>query len=308
MIVIEVILTIFVILGSLPLFTSLYQFSLIGRHGSKNHYNKTMDYTPRVAIVVPAWNEENVIANMIERLYDMNYQKESLKIYIVDDASNDKTPDVVKSKHKKYPKNVFHLRREKGGQGKAHTLNHGIDIIIKEEWAQAILVIDAEVLFEKRALRKMARHLADPKVGSVTAYIKEGSMPVNFIKKFVVFEYITAQAAARRVQNVIGVMACLAGGAQLHSTTNMYVIGGRIDTSSLAEDTFTTFKSQLNDRIAIFEPNAVVWAEEPDGPVGIWKQRSRWARGNVQLSRAFKYLWFKKSIHPQLDSFRFGII
>ena len=296
------------ILGSIPLFTSLYQFSLVGIHGWKNHYKRVKDHTPRVAIIVPAWNEGNVIGNTIERLYEMDYPKDRLRIYVVDDASTDHTPDVVKEKHNKYPDNVFHLRREKGGEGKAHTLNHGIAIILKENWAEAMLIIDADVLFEKRSLRKMARHLVDPEIGSVTAYIKEGSVPGNYITKCIAFEYITAQAASRRAQNVMGVMACLAGGAQLHSTENMLAIGGRIDTSSLAEDTFTTFKTQLNGRKAIFEPNALVWAEEPDGPTGVWKQRLRWARGNVQLTRAFKHIWFNKKAHDKLGSTKFGIV
>jgi len=307
-IVLKIILTLFVIIGSIPLFTSLYQFSLVGIHGWKNHYDKVKDYTPRVAIIVPAWNEEGVIGATIEQLISMDYPKDSLRVYVVDDASTDGTPDVVKAKHDKYPDNVFHLRRDKGGQGKAHTLNHGIDIILSEDWMEAMLIIDADVLFEKRALRKMARHLVDPQIGSVTAYIKEGSVPGNFITKFIAFEYITAQAASRRAQNVLGVMACLAGGAQLHSRENMIAIGGAIDTSSLAEDTFTTFKTQLNGRKAIFEPNAIVWAEEPDGPVGVWKQRLRWARGNVQLTRAFKHIWFHKKYHPKLGSIKFGII
>jgi cellulose synthase/poly-beta-1,6-N-acetylglucosamine synthase-like glycosyltransferase len=179
---------------------------------------------------------------------------------------------------------------------------------LSEEWTEALLIIDADVLFEKRALRKMARHLVDPNIGSVTAYIKEGSAPGNYITKCIAFEYITAQAASRRAQNVMGLMACLAGGAQLHSRENMIAIGSKIDTSSLAEDTFTTFKTQLNGRKAIFEPNAIVWAEEPDGPVGVWKQRLRWARGNVQLTRAFSHLWFNKKVHPKLGSIKFGIV
>lgn len=308
MLVLKIFLTILVIMGSIPLFASLYQFSLVGYHGIKNHYKKVEDYHPRVAIIVPAWNEGNVIGNTIEQLYAMEYPREAIRIYIVDDASTDHTPDVVKAKNEKYPDNVFHLRRENGGQGKAHTLNHGIDIILKDEWAQALLIIDADVLFEKNALRKMTRHLVDPEIGAVTAYIKEGSAPGNYITKCIAFEYITAQAASRRAQNVMGVMACLAGGAQLHTRENLMAIGGRIDTSSLAEDTFTTFKTQLNGRKAIFEGNAVVWAEEPDGAVGVWKQRLRWARGNVQLTRAFSHVWGNKSVHPKLGSLKFSFL
>ena len=56
----------------------------------------------------------------------LDYPPDRLRIYVVDDASTDDTPDVVRGRAEKYPGQVFHLRREQGGQGKAHTLNHGI--------------------------------------------------------------------------------------------------------------------------------------------------------------------------------------
>ena len=174
---------------------------------------------------------------------------------------------------------MVHLRREQGGQGKAHTLNHGLRHVLAEPWAEAVLIMDADVVYEQRALRYMTRHLADPDVGAVTAYIKEGSQPANWMNKFISYEYIAAQAAARRGQNTIGVLACLAGGAQLHSRENIEAIGGEIDTTSLAEDTFTTFATQLNGKRVVFDGNAVVWAEEPSTIDGLWKQRLRWARG-----------------------------
>ena len=116
------------------------------------------------------------------------------------------------------------------------------------------------------------------------------------------------QAASRRAQNVLGFMACLAGGAQLHTRKNMAQIGGEIDTSSLAEDTFTTFKTQLAGNKAIFDGNAIVWAEEPDSIVGLWKQRLRWARGNLQITRHYRELWCNKGFHPALGSLCFSMI
>jgi cellulose synthase/poly-beta-1,6-N-acetylglucosamine synthase-like glycosyltransferase len=106
---------------------------------------------------------------------------------------------------------------------------------------------------------------------------------------------------------VFGSLACLAGGAQLHSRANLIEIGGRIDTSSLAEDTFTTFKTQLNGRRVVFEPHATVLAEEPEGIEGLWKQRLRWARGNVQVTKQFRHLWFRPSRSHGLGAVSFGI-
>jgi cellulose synthase/poly-beta-1,6-N-acetylglucosamine synthase-like glycosyltransferase len=263
---------------------------------------------PNTAIVVPAWNEGAVIGSTVDRLVTMEYPRDNLRVYVVDDASTDDTSQVLSEKQVEYPGRVFHLRRDKGGEGKAHTLNHGLREILADEWCEAVLIMDADVLFESDALRKMARHLADPGVGAVTAYIKEGSAPGNYMSRFIAFEYVTAQAAARRAQNVIGGLACLAGGAQLHSRESLLSIGGQIDTSSLAEDTFTTFKTQLMGRKVLFDGNATVWAEEPADILGLWKQRLRWARGNVQLTRHYKDLWFKPSWHPVLGSRGFGFV
>ncbi len=237
----------------------------------------------------------------------LEYPADRLRVYVVDDASTDSTPDVVLGKAAEFPGQVFHLRRENGGQGKAHTLNHGLEIILDEDWMEALLIMDADVIYAPDSLRKMTRHLADPEVGAVTAYIMEGSGPGNYMTSFIAYEYITAQAGARRSQNVLGAMACLAGGAQLHSRENLEALGGRIDTTSLAEDTFTTINTQIGGRKCVFDGNAIVKAEEPDGIVGLWKQRLRWARGNVQVSLRYKHLWFRPHRDHRLGSFSFGI-
>jgi cellulose synthase/poly-beta-1,6-N-acetylglucosamine synthase-like glycosyltransferase len=300
-------LTACVLAGSVPLLAGLWQYALIGVHGVRNHLPRSEDHTPRTAVVVPAWNEAAVIGGTIDRLTGLDYPVDSLRVYVVDDASDDATPEIVRAKEAAYPGRVFHLRREDGGQGKAHTLNHGLSVILDEDWAEAVLIIDADVIFELDALRRMTRHLADPEVGAVTAYIKEGSHPANYLKRFIGFEYVTAQAAARRSQNVLGAMACLAGGAQLHSRESLEAIGGQIDTETLAEDTITTLLTQLEGRRAIFEGNAVVWAEEPGDVGGLWKQRLRWARGNVQVNRRFHWIWFRRRRAGRLGGFSFGL-
>ena len=57
----------------------------------------------------------------------------------------------------------------------------------------------------------------------------------------------------------------------------------------------------------IFEPHAVVWAEEPGTINGLWKQRLRWARGNLQVTRRFARVWFRMDKGHRLGSTRFGL-
>ena len=303
----EWILIVLVMAGAVPELAATWQFLLVAGHFRRNHYAACAPAFPRTAILIPAWNEAAVIGASIDRLMALEYPRDRLRIFLVDDASTDETPLVAKAKEEQYPGHVVHLRREKGGEGKAHTLNHGLGIILRDDWMEALLITDADVIFEPDSLRNMTRHLADPRVGAVTAYIKEGSRPGNYLTRFIGYEYITAQAAARRGQNVLGAIACLAGGAQLHSRANVVALGGRVDTSSLAEDTFTTFETQLRGRRVVFEPHATCWAEEPDSINGLWKQRLRWARGNVQVTLRYRKLWFRPHRGHRLGSIPFGI-
>jgi len=296
------------LVGMVPTFATFAQFLIVGLHGIWNHYSRSGAYTPRVAFVLPAWNEADVLGASIDALMRIDYPAGAWRLYIVDDASTDHTPDVLRAKAAQYPGSVFHLRREKGGEGKAHTLNHGIKAILAEDWAEAIMIMDADVLFEPLTLRRMVRHLADPRIGGVTAYVKEGSDPGTLLSRFIAFEYITAQAAARRTQNVMGGLPCMAGGAQLHSRDNLIAIGGAIDTSTLAEDTFSTFKTQLAGHRVLMDGNAIVWAEEPDSLAALWKQRLRWGRGNLQITRAFRELWFRPRRYGLLGNWAFGIL
>ena len=297
-----------VLLGMVPTLTTFAQFLAVGFHGVRNHYPKCRDITPRVAFLLPAWNEADVLGSSIDSLMSIDYPAGQWRIVVVDDASTDHTPDVMRAKMAQYPGSVFHLRRDKGGQGKAHTLNHGIRTILAEGWADGVMIMDADVLFEPTTLRRMVRHFADSEVGGVTAYVKEGSQPPSLLSRFIAFEYITAQAAARRAQNVMGGLPCMAGGAQLHSRENLVAIGGAIDTSTLAEDTYTTIKTQLAGRRALFDANAVVWAEEPDSVVALWKQRVRWGRGNLQITGAFRRLWFRPDRNPIFGDIAFGFL
>ena len=303
-----VVLLLLVATGAVPVLAGAFSFIAIPFHAFKNHYRKAAPYLPRVAIVVPAWNEAAVIGRTIDRLISLEYPPENLRVFVVDDASTDNTPDVVLAKAALYPGQVFHLRRDKGGEGKAHTLNYGIRVILQDDWMEALLIMDADVVYLPEALRKMTRHLADPKVGAVSAYIREGSADKNYLTRYIGIEYILSQPAGRRAQNVLGAQACLAGGAQLHTRENLLALGGQIDTSSLAEDTITTFETQIRGREVVFEPLAVVHAEEPGLIAALWKQRLRWARGNISVTAKYRKIWFRRSKVHNLGSWSFGIV
>ena len=302
------VLVVVVLAGALPLIAAAYEFLIVPVHALRNHYGKCRPWFPRTAVVLAAWNEEAVIGATVDRFMSLDYPAGLLRVVVVDDGSTDDTPQVLRAKVAQYPGRVFHLRRDRGGEGKAAALNVGLRFVLGDDWMEALLIGDADPIFEPTALRALARHLADPRVGAVTAYIREGSRPSNFLTRFIAFEYAAGQAAARRSQNVLGAIQCLAGGAQLHSRANIEALGGRIDGSTLAEDTVTTIETQLRGHKVIFEPHAIVWAEEPGSIHGLWKQRLRWARGNVQITRRYRHMWFRRQPGSRLGGATFGLL
>ena len=58
----------FVLLGMVPTLATFAQFLAVGLHGIWNHYPKCRDFTPRVAFVLPAWNEADVLGSSIDSL------------------------------------------------------------------------------------------------------------------------------------------------------------------------------------------------------------------------------------------------
>jgi hypothetical protein len=58
----------------------------------------------------------------------------------------------------------------------------------------------------------------------------------------------------------------------------------------------------------VFEPHAIVWAEEPRAIAALWKQRLRWGRGNVQVTRKFANVWFRRPSAGQLGGISFALI
>lgn len=297
-----------VLLGAVPMVCSCYQFVLVALHRWHDHYEAAdPSVLPRVVVLVPAWNEQLVLRFSIDRMMRLDYPSDRLRVVVVDDASDDGTAELLEAKQADYPGRVIALRREHGGQGKAQTLNYGLREVLADAWAEAVLITDADVVLEPTALRRLTRHFADPEVGAVTAFIREASEPPNWLNRYIGYEYCAAQAAGRRAQNVLGAQACLAGGAQLHTRANLEALGGQIDTSTLAEDTMTTFRTQLDGRRVIFDGNAQCLAEEPAEITGLWKQRLRWARGNVQVTRQLSGVFFRRSGTHGLGGMWFGL-
>jgi len=101
-----------------------------------------------VSVLIPAYNEEKVIARTIEAVLASRYP--DLEIVIVDDGSVDDTSGEVTRRFGDRPE-VRLLRQNNGGKSSA--LNHGITIADGD----IIVALDADTLFLPDTISKLVR-------------------------------------------------------------------------------------------------------------------------------------------------------
>ena len=263
-------------------------------------------FEPTFTLIVPAYNEENVIARTIDFFLKTDYPDEKKELIIVNDGSKDNTYHVTAKYASKIIdsetgniqtiysgfKNVTLVNRRVGGKGKAYVVNDGI----KYASGQILFFIDADVRLSPSVFRLAAGHFKDPEIGAVAGFVDVFEKK-EMLNKFVDFESVTAQKIMRLGFDTLGVHYIVPGGCAIFRKEVVKAIGG-YQHDTLAEDTDITWRiSTETDSKIRFDPSIVVVADEPTTLMGLWNQRVRWARGNLGVTLKHKYKIGKPQYH-----------
>ncbi|MBK6765098.1 MAG: glycosyltransferase [bacterium] len=117
---------------------------------------------PRVAVMIPAYNEEAVIERKVLNCLEQDYPPDKISVLVGSDGSADRTDEIVLGIQDQRAK----LVRLGGRNGKPLVLNQ---LFERAPEANIVVISDANILWDKSALRMACRHFADPKVGVVSA-------------------------------------------------------------------------------------------------------------------------------------------
>lgn len=92
--------------------------------------------THSFTVISAVYNVEDYLDDYFKSLVDQSLNfKKHMKIIIVDDGSTDSSAQIIKKWINKYPKNIFYLYKENGGQASARNL--GLDYV-ETEWVTFI--------------------------------------------------------------------------------------------------------------------------------------------------------------------------
>ena len=151
------------------------------REGNRKLYNRE-DRLPRVTVLMAAYNEEVVLEQKIQSLFDQNYPKDRLKIYVGSDNSTDRTNDILNTNSGDMLTAVLHSSRQ-GKPGIINQLVEKVRKIYKEDREHLLLLTDASVMLDKDTVFHLAKHFKNQEIGMVDAHMTYTGMKDDGISK-----------------------------------------------------------------------------------------------------------------------------
>ncbi|HYQ90685.1 MAG TPA: glycosyltransferase, partial [Candidatus Competibacteraceae bacterium] len=235
-------------------------------------------YSPSVAVVIPAYNEEKVIVQTVASLLAGEHPAQ-FEIIIVDDGSKDATYNRV---HEAFATDPRVRVYTKANGGKPEALNFGV----AQTQADIVVTLDADTIFTRDTIVKLVRHFADPQVGAVAGNTKVGNQG-NVLTRWQALEYITCQNLDRRAFDVLNCITVVPGAVGAWRRELIQRAGG-FNHLTIAEDADLTMAIRKLGYSIVYEDDAIALTEAPDTVRGFIRQRYRWMFGTMQA--AWKHL------------------
>ncbi|UHA73538.1 glycosyltransferase family 2 protein [Paenibacillus sp. 481] len=237
---------------------------------------------PFVSIMVPAHNEGKVIIKTVESLLALDYPHERYEIIVINDNSSDNSRELLGQLQSRYVGRnltVINTDAVTGGKGKSNALNIGF----QQSKGELIAIYDADNTPEKKALRYLVGEIMhDKTLGAVIGKFRTRNRDTNLLTRFINIETLSFQWMAQAGRWKLFKLCTIPGTNFIMRREIVERIGGW-DVKAIAEDTEISFRIYMMGYRIKFQPKAVTWEQEPQ-TLKVWfKQRTRWAKGNIYV-------------------------
>ncbi len=253
---------------------------------------------PLVSIVIPAHNEELVIAMTIKSMLQIDYP--NYELLVVDDHSTDQTAAILRSIHTAADSRFrYYSRPAESRQGKAASINDALT----QTSGKLIAVFDADAQVEPDFLTKMVPYFANPLVGAVQGKKKLINANQNLLTSCQQNEYYMDHHF-QAVRDTIRSAVELRGNGMLLRRTALEELGG-LNERAIAEDLDLCTRMHTEGWDVRFAQDAVVSEEAPITLDALFKQRIRWTEGCIlrYFDHAQRILFNRKlALRTKLDA------
>lgn len=248
---------------------------------------------PFISVMVPAHNEGKVIVKTVESLLAFDYPKDRYEIIVINDNSSDNSAELLEAIRAKNPNRqlkIINTNNVTGGKGKSNALNIGF----AESRGEYIAIYDADNTPERQALRILVGEITnDAKLGAVIGKFRTRNRNASWLTRFINIETLSFQWMAQAGRWALFKLCTIPGTNFIVRRSLLEAIGGW-DVKAVAEDTEISFRIYMMGYRIKFQSKAVTWEQEPQ-TLPVWfKQRSRWAKGNIYVILKNVPLLFKR--------------
>ncbi len=246
-------------------------FALIFRWVIERRPVYSSQFTPSVAVFVPAHNEADHIKDTLLALAASDYPQ--MEIIVIDDGSTDDTATIAASVPGVKVIRLLH------NEGKAHALNTGL----KHTRADIVVCVDADTRVNPSTIRYLVQPFLNPEVAGVTGNPQIRNR-TGFLRKLQTMEYATIISLIKRAEALLGGLYTVSG-AICAFRRKVLVEAGGWNEATQTEDIEISWRVQkLGYRLA-YEPRAVCWISIPGKYRALFRQRIRWSRGSGEVYR-----------------------
>jgi biofilm PGA synthesis N-glycosyltransferase PgaC len=122
-------------------------------------------FMPPVTILLPAHNEEKFIQLKLENLKEVDYPEEKMEVIFIDDASTDRTLEIVEKFKHENPDLDLKILPQPKRRGKAN----GLNVALKKYTRNNLVVVtDADTFWPKNILSRVLPYMSDETVGAIS--------------------------------------------------------------------------------------------------------------------------------------------
>lgn len=231
---------------------------------------------PMVSLLVAAKNEEVVIAKLVEALCKLDYPCDRYEVWVIDDASSDGTPEILKQLQAQYSQlQVFH--RPTGAKGgKSGALNQVLSLIAGD----ILAVFDADAKVPDDLLKQVIPLFEQENIGAVQVRKEVINADFNFWTRGQSRELVF-DALFQQQRVAAGGLGELRGNGQFIRRQALHDCGG-FNEETITDDLDLTFRLHLQQWDIGFCFHPAVGEEGVMRLIPLWHQRNRWAEGGYQ--------------------------
>ena len=286
-------------------FISLFILFIFGSHGfimmyyhnkyrNVKHKSKAVkDFSSRVTIQLPLYNELYVVERLINAVCEIEYPKDKLEIQVLDDSTDETTPITAEIVNRKKEEgfDIVHIRRGTREGFKAGALKEGL----KTAKGEYIAIFDADFIPHKDFLKRTLSFFYDEKVGMVQTRWEHINGDYSILTKAQALALDGHFVIEQTVRNKAGFFINFNGTGGIWKR-ECIEDAGNWHADTLTEDLDLSYRAQLNGWRFVFLQDFTSPAELPSEINALKTQQFRWTKGAIETAKKILPLVWKSTV------------